>query len=134
MKKYFKIIFLIIGAIILLSIFLIFWTDNKNLGNGYVYYSDKKMISSSNGLFGEIPSVVMSYDYDNNIIIAKQKPLENDPNALLYDFEYKYFKGYNTIYYWIIIKKENKVIGPMNEEDYIKQRNKYNVPAKLTLK
>jgi len=134
MKKYLKIIFLIIGAILLLSIFSLFWTDNKKMGKGYVYYADNKMITSSDGLYGEIPSVVLSFDYDNNFIIAEQKPLENDPNALLYDFEYKYLEGYNTNYYWLIIKKEKKVIGPMNKEEFMKQRNKYNVPEKLTLK
>ena len=72
-----------------------------------------------------IQSVVLSFDYDNNFIIAKQKPLENDPNGLLYDFEYKYFEGYNTNYYLIIIKNEKRVIGPMNKEEFIKQRNKY---------
>ncbi len=87
MKKVVKIICIIIGAILLLSIFSLFCTDNKKMGNGYVYYADNKMISSSDGLYGEIPSVISSFDYDNSFIIAEQKPIENDPNALLYDFE-----------------------------------------------
>jgi hypothetical protein len=134
MKKVFNIICIITGAILLLSIFSLFWSDNKKMGNGYVYYADNKMISSSDGLYGEIPSVVSSFDYDNNFIIAEQKPIENDPNALLYDFEYKYIEGYNTNYYWLIIKKEKKVIGPMNKDEFNKQRNKYNVSIKLTFK
>lgn len=134
MKIYKKIIIIIIGVILLLSIFSILSTDNIRLGYGYIYYSDNKMISSSDGLFGEIPSIIVDYAYDDNFIIAVQKPLENDPNVLLHDFEYKYNEGYNTNYYWIIIKKEKKVIGPINKHEFIIEKNEYNIPEKLTLK
>ena len=133
MDKHLKIFLFIIGMFLLLSIFSLCWTDNENLGNGYVYYSDNKMILSSDGSYGEIPSVVLSFSYDNDFIIAEQDPLKNDPNLLLYDSEYKYLEGYNSCYYWIIIKKEKIIIGPMNKNEFIKQRNKYNIPDKLIL-
>ncbi|MBP8754816.1 MAG: DUF3997 domain-containing protein [Chitinophagales bacterium] len=131
MKNYSKVIFIIAGVILLLSLFSIFSTNAVKLGEGFIYYSDNKMISNSKGRIGEIPSNVEDYNYDNNFIIAVQKPLDNDPNALLYDFEYKYEEGFNTNYYWIIIKKEKKIIGPLTITELDSIKNRYNVPKKL---
>jgi hypothetical protein len=109
------------------------YNDNKNLGSSFVYYADHKMISSSTGECGGIPSSVLEYNHDKSFIIATQKPIENDPNALLYDSEYTYREGYNTVYYWIILKDNKKVIGPMSKSEFIEAREKYNVPENLML-
>jgi len=109
------------------------YNDNKNLGNSFTYYSDHKMIASSIGECGGVPSIVLEYNYDKNFIIAIQKPIENDPNVLLYDVEYEYKEGYNSVYYWIIIKDNQNVIGPMSKSEFVEVRGKYNVPEDLIL-
>ena len=51
---------------------------------------------------GEIPATVTNFDFNDEFIIAKQKPkLPQDP---LYDNNYKYNRGDKEYYYWIIIK------------------------------
>lgn len=109
------------------------YNDNKNLGSSFVYYADHKMIANYTGECGGIPSSVLEYNYDKSYIIAAQKPIENDPNALLYDSEYKYIEGYDAVYYWIILKNNKKVIGPMSKSEFIEARRKYNVPEDLIL-
>lgn len=109
------------------------YNDNKNLGNSFTYYADHKMIASSTGECGSIPSIILEYNYDKSFIIAVQKPIENDPNILLYDAEYEYKEGYNSVYYWIIIKDIQKVIGPMSKSEFVEVRGKYNVPEDLIL-
>ncbi len=120
-----------------LFIFLAFqscnYNDNKNLGDGFVYYADHKMISNSTGSYGEIPSNVLGYKHDKKFIIATQKPIENDPNELMYDNEYVYKQGYDVIYYWIILKETKTVIGPLTKVEFLEAREKHNISENLTL-
>lgn len=127
----------------ILTIFLFVFTlqscnfsdSNKSLGNGCFYRNEGGEIKdilckSANG--GEVPSTVVSYDFDDKFIIAKQKPkLPQDP---LYDKDYKYDKGDNEFYYWLIVKNENLVLGPLNFEKFNMQKDKYKVSDKLVLK
>lgn len=107
----------------------------KNLGNGYFYRfeaSDLRDIHSENANGGEIPADVVSYDFDDDFIIAKQKPkLPQDP---LYDKDYKYNRGDKEFYYWLIVKNENLVLGPLSLEEFNNQKIKYKIPNSLTLK
>jgi hypothetical protein len=109
------------------------YNDDKNLGDGFVYFADHKMISNINGSCGEIPSNVLEYKHDKKFIVATQKPIENDPNVLLYDTAYYYKQGYDTIYYWIILKDFKKVIGPLTEDEFLKAIIKYKVSKTLKL-
>jgi hypothetical protein len=103
------------------------------LGDGFVYFADHKMISNINGSCGEIPSNVLEYKHDKKFIVATQKPIENDPNVLLYDTAYYYKQGYDNIYYWIILKDFKKVIGPLTEDEFLKAIIKYKVSKTLKL-
>ncbi|NLZ46131.1 MAG: DUF3997 domain-containing protein [Clostridiales bacterium] len=91
------------------------------------------MISNSTGSYGEIPSNVLEYKHDKKFIIATQKPIENDPNELMYDNEYVYKQGYDVIYYWIILKETKTVIGPLTKVEFLEAREKYNISENLTL-
>lgn len=97
------------------------------LGKGYVFYKTNKFISSTDGIYGEIPSEVVCFNYDKKHIIALQKPRENDPNKLLYDYEYNYHLGYDVVYYWIILKNSKKVLGPLSVEEYLWEKEKHKV-------
>ncbi len=107
---------------------------SQNLGQKYVYRDDGgeiKEIFSEKSEGGQIPATVIRFDYNRQFIIAKQKPLL--PPDSLYDKEYHYPLGTDTIYYWIIIKKEHTVLGPMNLEAFNDAKAKYHVPNDLKL-
>lgn len=107
----------------------------ENLGNGYFYrheggLSNDILCEFSKG--GFIPATIIAYSFDDNFIIAKQKP--KIPQDILYDKEFSYPKNKKNEFYWIIIKKNNNVLGPLNFKNYIHQRNKNHIPSTLKLK
>lgn len=81
---------------------------------------------------GEIPATIIMYAYDNNFIIAKQEP--KIPQEPLYSKEYTYKNGIKSYYYWIIVHKENIVLGPLDSSKYRLERAKYMVPKSLKLR
>lgn len=109
------------------------WDNNKDLGYGFVYYPDNELILSTDGKFGEIPSTIIDYKYDSDFVVAMQKPREGDPNIRLYDYTYTYELGYDVVYYWIILKEQKKIIGPMTRVEFTEARKKYNVSESLIL-
>jgi hypothetical protein len=104
----------------------------KDLGDGYFLREEGgnvKDILCEQPNSGEIPATIIDYDFDNNFIIAKQKPkLPQDP---LYKKRYNYKGGGDKFYYWIINKKTHVVIGPMNELEFDKEKVKNHVPEAL---
>ena len=88
----------IVNIILLLFLFLFltFMCDTGvlKLGKGFVYYHEIKAILGKT----DIPPTVLSFDYNRNYIIVKQKPEES--NCGLYNpVEYVYPLGYDTTYY-----------------------------------
>ncbi len=54
---------------------------------------------------------MVAYDFNDDFIIAKQKPkVPQDP---LYNKEYQYKSGINQYYYWIVVHSKEIVIGPL---------------------
>ncbi len=105
----------------------------KDIGEGYFYRDeggDIKDILSENLNGGEIPATVLNFAYDSKFIIAKQKP--KLPQDILYKRDYKY-KTHNDEFYWIIIKVNNIVLGPLDKQEYITMRLKYRIPNDLIL-
>jgi hypothetical protein len=122
---------IVIGGASLLCFFLLFSqmcdTDSKNLGGGFVYSAEHKHILGKI----DIPPTIISYDYDKNFIVAKQK--QKKYNEAIYDkMEYVYPLGRDTVYYWLIIKQEQKVFGPLDYGSFQELTQKYNIPNKLT--
>lgn len=107
----------------------------KNLGNGYFYRfeaSDLRDIGCEKPNGAEIPADVISYAYNRDFIIAKQKPkLPQDP---LYDKDYVYKNGTDTLYYWIIFKSSHIALGPFDKAEFERERVKNKVPNELQLK
>jgi hypothetical protein len=114
-----------------------FSDSTESLGNGYYYRHEGGELNdiynkhpNPNGR--EIPANVIAYDFDDDFIIAKQKPkLPQDP---LYEKDYKYNRGDNEFYYWLIVKNEELVLGPLNLEEFNIQRSNQKVPDKLVFK
>ncbi|MDH5415244.1 MAG: DUF3997 domain-containing protein [Flavobacteriaceae bacterium] len=106
--------------------------STKHLGEGYFYRNEGgniKDILCEHPTGGEIPATVIDYTYDENFIIAKQKPkLPQDP---LYEKEYYYRGGANGEYYWIVIKYSHVVLGPLSDVEYKEMRKKHKIPGKL---
>jgi hypothetical protein len=125
---------LIFSGIILIFFYGCVEIDNSNLGDGYVYYKDDQIISSVDGIHGEVPSNVLEYAYDKHFIIAKQKPLANDPNILIYDYSYTYKWGDDSCYYWIISKDQKRVFGPLSSIDFVKMKDSLIISKELILK
>jgi hypothetical protein len=100
----------------------------KNLGGGYFYRFEGGNMNDILGE-GEIPATVVSYDFDDDFIIAKQKP--KLPQDQLYDKDYKYNRGDNEFYYWLVVKNEKLILGPLDLDEFNFQKSKYRVPDKL---
>ena len=127
--KTLKVVFTIIFVFfIFLFISLIYDSDCKKIGDDFLYNAENKHIVGN----VDIPPTIISYDYDKHFIIAKQKPKAY--NEAIYDkMEYIYPLGRDTIYYWLIIKQEQKVIGPLDYDSFLKLKNEYRVPDALSL-
>jgi hypothetical protein len=105
------------------------------LGKGYFFRYESeniKDILSSNEDGAEVPATVLEYACNNSVIIAKQRP--KLPQDILYKGDYVYLRNNDNIYYWIIIKHENKGYGPLLIEEYKELRNKLKIPVELQLK
>lgn len=107
----------------------------ENLGDGYFFRNeggDLKDILSKEPKGGEIPSTVIAFDYDKNFIIAKQRP--KLPQDILYEKSYNYELGADTTYFWLIVKKNHLVIGPLEKKEFRDVRERYEVPESLKFK
>lgn len=105
---------------------------NKYLGKGYFYRDEGGEIKDilcerPNGK--EIPATILDYVYNDEYIIAKQKPkLPQDP---LYKEEYEYHYGEESLYFWIIIKKKDIIFGPMNKIEFANKIKKLGINLKF---
>jgi len=128
-----KIILTILFVISIVYIIKLFWDDsNGYLGSGYTYKSDTEEIYNEYpDKFGEIPPTIISFDYNNKFVIAKQKP--RIPINSIYK-DYNYSRGDSATYYWIIIKRQKITLGPLNRNEFEKLKEKYDIPNSLSLK
>jgi hypothetical protein len=119
---------IVIGIICVLYILVSMYhnPDIEDLGGDFTYDAEQKDIIG----IVDIPPQILSFDYDKRFIIVKQRPSKYH-NAIYDKREYFYPLGRDTIYYWLIIKKEQKVLGPLMLEDFNTLRAEYNVSEKL---
>ena len=108
-----------------------FSDEQIKLSGGWIFVTEGKheKVLDGGGIF--IPCEVTDYQYNDDFIIASQKPtsecfLGNDT------FKYKY--GKDSTYYWLVIHTSDELLGPLTKEEYLKVRMKYNVPETLRLK
>lgn len=122
-----------IGITILLFVYFLFSAIldpyTQKLGDGYTYYPDNKDILGS---IIDIPPYIISFKYNKDFIIAKQKP--KSYNEAIYDkMEYIYPLGRDTVYYWLILKHTDLFWGPLSKDEFDSLRIQYNVPKTLFL-
>ncbi len=80
----------------------------------------------------DIPADVIAYCFSDDFIIAAQKPEPVDNSVYNQDCVYKL--GRSQTYYWIIVHREKRVLGPMVEKEYLETRKRYYIPGDLQLK
>lgn len=98
-----------------------------DLGSGYEYWTEDMVIYCRTSITGSegnreyIPPRVLDYNYDKNHIIVKQSPkgarIDKEPFTEC-DSLYHFDHGYNYDYYWIIDKKEHRILGPYDYEEF----------------
>lgn len=134
MVKVVKII-LVVGIVLLIfkrcetSFLYVSWYE---LGCGYAYDDEVKHITG--GRSKSIPPRVISYNYSDSFIVVKQIPKEIEDAIYYYDSAgeyqpnaYIYPLGKDTTYYWIIIKPEHKVLGPLELSNFLDAKKLYNI-------
>ena len=119
--------------IIFLSFFLSTCSDGtKELSGSYFLREegrDLNDILSHSGTGREIPANILSYNFNNDFIIASQQPnMTDDP---LYT-ETNYLDGRDSVYFWLIVHNEKLVLGPLNKSQFDEAMLKYNVPLTLS--
>ena len=136
-SKLYRSIKILIYGLLLSFIFLLFFTVFDDglyeLGDDFCYYEDLAAVMNDNIDLTDIPPKILSYQYDDNFIVAKQKPRRYKEFNYTYNEGYKYFKGLDSEYYWIIKKKEKKVFGPLEYSQFIRLCDEFYVPENLRL-
>lgn len=122
--------------IIALSFLMTGCSDSSiNLGEDYFLRIDgprtNEIMNRKANVKG-IPPAVMRYNYNDDFIVAEQKP--SNHNDVMHDDGVIYSKGRDFIYYWIIVKKSKAVLGPMEKGEYEKMKNKYGMSSTFLLK
>lgn len=131
----------IIVICVLITIGIVFFItktekDTETLGDNYYYLSPYEAIdvgfpegaiiykSSQKNLFSDIKiqGEVISINYDKDFIVAVQ---QKSSAELVKD---------KMLYYFIIEKKLDNVIGPLSKQEYLKKREELGVPRELKLK
>ncbi len=110
----------------------------KELGHGYIYHEIVGLptISKDNSN-KNIPCIVVSYNYNNNFIIALQKDYklsEKEKDLITEDEYYDLAMEKGISKFWIISHSLDSIFGPMNKEDFNKKRKELGVPDNLKLK
>jgi hypothetical protein len=127
-------IYIFIICFIVISMFSLFEGNNIiELGYGFHYNEELLAIMSDYLNLPDIPSEVLMYQHDDSFIIAKQKPRRYKEFNYTYNEGYKYSKGLDSEYYWIIKKKEKKVFGPLEYSQFIRLCDEFYVPENLRL-
>lgn len=132
MKKVFYLLFIIVSSINCQNDYY------EDLIGDYVYIEEgahqhaiEKMGKDYYGKL--IPCEVLAYDYNKDFIIALQKPVHPCYIGYITD-SIQYPANIDSVYYWIILHKQNSISGPLTKEDYEAKRIELKVPESLTLK
>lgn len=118
--------------IVLFYIFLSSCSDStKELSGNYFLREegrDLNDISCHSATEREIPANIISYNFNDDFIIASQRPkMTDDP---LYS-ETHYLNGRDSMYFWLIVHKSKLVLGPLTKSQFDKALSNYNVPMTL---
>ena len=105
--------------------------ETERLSGGWTYAKEgknQKIIVKSKRV---IPCEILDYDYNEEFIIAVQKPTKDcfigtDSNV--------YRHGKDQIYFWIISNINDRILGPMNFKEFNEAKAKFHIGTDLILK
>ena len=106
---------------------------SEKLGDGYVYVEEGREWNFILGPILNIPPNITSYTFDDSYIVATQMPL---PSNLLNYYhsafeDFIYPEGKSGPFYWVVIKKEQNIFGPLDEEGLRIIKDRYQIPERL---
>lgn len=116
--------------------------SEHNLGEGYYLLGNdgntviSKRVKSKDGIYEDlILGKISDYDFDENFIILLRDASDRynvyfENQSLLWSKQ----KGTSRIQYWIIEKAKNQILGPLQKGEYLRYREKLNIPIDLKLK
>lgn len=106
---------------------------SEKLGDGYVYVEEGGEWNFIIGPILNIPPNITSFTFDDNYIVATQMPLSSRlPNYNHSAFEDYIFPEDNSgPFYWVVIKKEQNIYGPLDEEGLRIIKVRYQIPERL---
>jgi hypothetical protein len=102
--------------------------ETKQLTGGWMFVDEGRRDKVIDGGTNYIPCEVIKYGYNDEFIIAVQRPVEN---CFLGKDTITYKEGKNQDYYWLISHSLKLTLGPMNEQQFKEAKIKYNVPEDL---
>ncbi len=102
---------------------------SEKLGEGYIYVGEGKEWNYIIGPILDIPPNITSYTFDDDYIVATQMPLPNNYHSSFEDFIFP--EGKSGPFYWVVIKKEQNIYGPLDEEGYLIIKERYHIPERL---
>lgn len=141
-KIFFKILFIALGALLIIGVIgFFFYSEKFDLGEGYWYNEGLYDIVTPVGI-RDIPPHVVNFNFDKSYIIAKQNPMGHKPEWLYYEeykgdsviFHYDWYvfdQGLDYDYYWIIDKRCDKVLGPYTYKVFEDRCRKMGIKLKL---
>lgn len=107
------------------------WTGEYDLGEGYKYLdnapefiagpSEESVGGNRENYIQNVPPRVLDYHCDKEHIIVKQNPKDAPLDPWFfpeYGNIYHFNHGKDFDYYWIIDKKEHKICGPYDYEEF----------------
>lgn len=119
---------------------LVKYTDKVALGDGYYFVGDVseciEFTREAMGLFEDTMTNRIIYDYESgyvrNRINGFRTPKDVDIKAVEYGDKYIIAKGNpgldkNAELYWVIVKRKNKIKGPLSKQEFLDCCEEYNL-------
>jgi hypothetical protein len=100
----------------------------EKLPGNYYFIFESQYNQTITGHGSIIPTVVISYSYNDNYILAAQRTdLTKDSNV-------DGVNNVDVVQFWIIDVKKETLYGPFKIAEYLEKRKILNIPGKLKLK
>lgn len=124
-----KYLLIIVSVFVIILIWGLFDDGTENLGGGYKYYPDNDFIAGSSIM---IPPYIEGFKTNKSHIIVKQRLKGLKPAAIFYDImDYNFYLGLDTVYYWIINKRDNSYFGPIGYDEFVEKKDSLHIKLKF---
>ena len=111
-----------------------------DLGNGYYLMGQDNSATAiakeiKSGVYNPIIlGQILEYAYDKKFIVVYRNASLKAKLFFFNDPKWEEQKGKDSLQYWIIEKDKNKVWGPLNKQEYKRERDSLKISEKIHLK